>query len=280
MSIEKKKKKVIKMKNNAEKIRRWRAENDKYYSRNWWFVFYPDDLPEDWKKRLQETHEKILISPLHEKDIRADGTPKKPHYHVIFIFQERKSVVQIEKMLLKLFPVLSDKGDICGIAKFFKSECKEKSERYPDFLLNEIRIGSLKGSVRYLVHADDPDKFQYDRSLIQALGGADYIDYFDRTKYETVKIYQEISHIIRENDIRYYFHLLDFLESNGLTEEYELVSRHATLHFTAYIKSYSQLCKDKNYKSKEKLSMEEVIKEQSERIKELMKRLGEENSFD
>ena len=25
------------------------------------------------------------ISPLHDKDIKADGTPKKPHYHILFV---------------------------------------------------------------------------------------------------------------------------------------------------------------------------------------------------
>ena len=44
--------------------------------RNWAFVIYPESLPEDWLDILRMSGLPIAISPLHDKDVNADGTPK------------------------------------------------------------------------------------------------------------------------------------------------------------------------------------------------------------
>lgn len=55
--------------------------------RNWGAVIYPESLPKNWLDILVETGLQIAISPLHDKDLEADGqTPKKAHYHIILIF--------------------------------------------------------------------------------------------------------------------------------------------------------------------------------------------------
>ncbi|MFS5611931.1 Rep family protein [Streptococcus agalactiae] len=42
--------------------------------RNWWIVVYPESLPENWKEIIST--EPVAISPLHDKDVNADGTRK------------------------------------------------------------------------------------------------------------------------------------------------------------------------------------------------------------
>ena len=42
--------------------------------RNWWIVVYPESLPENWKEIIST--EPVAISPLHDKDVNADGTKK------------------------------------------------------------------------------------------------------------------------------------------------------------------------------------------------------------
>ena len=40
---------------------------------------------EDWELRLELIGVPMAISPLHDKDLNADGTLKKPHWHIIYI---------------------------------------------------------------------------------------------------------------------------------------------------------------------------------------------------
>ena len=64
--------------------------NKRYYekrkgtrSRGWACIVYPESAPENWTETLNEAHIETLISPLHDKDVTAEGSPKKPHYHVL-----------------------------------------------------------------------------------------------------------------------------------------------------------------------------------------------------
>lgn len=44
--------------------------------RNWVFVVYPESAPENWREQLKEMLVPGFISPLHDKDVNADGSPK------------------------------------------------------------------------------------------------------------------------------------------------------------------------------------------------------------
>ena len=52
-------------------------------SRVWTFIFYPDSAPADWRDIMLQSGLKIAVSPLHDRDFTDDGKSKKPHYHVI-----------------------------------------------------------------------------------------------------------------------------------------------------------------------------------------------------
>jgi len=72
--------------------------------------------------------------------------------------------------------------------------CGTKSAEY---------VKSSRGYVRYLAHLDDPDKAQYDRADIVALGGADLVDalrlnHSDNDKY---RIIGEITRYCEEAEI-------------------------------------------------------------------------------
>lgn len=75
------------------------SKADEKRGRNWCVVLYPDDLPTDWLEKLQSLKVKIVLSPLHDKDFNADGTPKKSHHHAIWMFTTKKSAVQIIGLL-------------------------------------------------------------------------------------------------------------------------------------------------------------------------------------
>jgi hypothetical protein len=116
-------------------------------TRNWSSIVYPESAPDCWRDLLADTHIPALISPLHDRDEAADGTMKKPHYHIVIMSDG---------------PITQKRAN-----EIFEPLCGTKSAE---------RILSLKGYVRYLAHLDDPDKAQYDPADIIALSGADLAD--------------------------------------------------------------------------------------------------------
>ena len=70
--------------------------------RNWAMIVYPSSAPKDWRKKISELHIPWIVSPCHDKDVHADGSPKKPHWHVILVFDDVKSFRQIDEIAKKL----------------------------------------------------------------------------------------------------------------------------------------------------------------------------------
>lgn len=110
----------------------------------WCIIAYPDSLPDNWNDYLDEMHVEIIVSPLHDKDVNANGEIKKPHYHIVFIFSSVKSFSQVSEIAEEL-----------NAARPMKQDSK-------------------RGIVRYLCHLDNPSKAQYDEADIMCFGGADY----------------------------------------------------------------------------------------------------------
>lgn len=113
-------------------------------SRTWATVVYNDSATPNWQDILREMAIPCFISPYHDKDLNPDKTPKKPHWHVLFMFDGVKSKEQIK--------------EICDIL------CSVGQEN----------VGSTRGYARYLCHLDNPEKAQYSLNEVIALGGADY----------------------------------------------------------------------------------------------------------
>lgn len=114
--------------------------------RNFATVVYPESAPEGWQGLLAEQCVPAFISPLHDKDINPTGEPKKPHYHVVIMFEGKKSLEQAQE----IFNVVNGVG------------CE--------------KVNSIRGYARYLCHLDNPEKVQYDISETVSLAGADYIN--------------------------------------------------------------------------------------------------------
>ena len=121
-------------------------------TRNWTILVYPDSAPDGWRDVILALHIPAYVSPLHDKDVSADGSPKKPHYHVVLSFRGKKSVAQVQAISDQLSGVRVD-WEHCA-------------------------VGDLTGTVRYLVHFDDANKAQYDVSDIEVFGGADVMAHF------------------------------------------------------------------------------------------------------
>lgn len=127
--------------------------------------------------RLGMEHIEAFVSPLHDRDTNPDGTQKKPHYHVMLMFDGKKSMAQIDEI---------------------RERCLG-----PNYNKATEDIGSPRGYARYLLHLDNPEKARYNREDVRELSGADY-DAMISLPGDDVKAIGDIMQYIREHDIRYY----------------------------------------------------------------------------
>lgn len=178
-------------------------------TRNWIFIGYPESLPHNWRDKIDDLHIEWVESPLHDKDIEDESEPdilKKPHYHILLMFESVKSYEQIKEITDSL-----------------------NSPR-PE------RCHSPKGQIRYFVHKDHPHKYQYEWSDIKCHGGADLDSICKLSMNEVVAIIKEIHSYIDEKEILEYSDLNACLLAEGKDDYFAVVSNH-TIHFNAHLRS-------------------------------------------
>lgn len=115
-------------------------------TRNFATVVYPESAPEDWLNILGEQKVAAFVSPFHNLDINPTGEVKKEHYHVMVMFEGKKSTEQV----LELFEQIGGVG------------CEQ--------------VQSIRSYARYLCHLDNPDKTQYSPDDVKQFGGAVYLE--------------------------------------------------------------------------------------------------------
>lgn len=148
-------------------------------SRNFACVVYEDSAPSAWQQILQDHFVPAFVSPLHDQDIDPQDQPKKPHYHVMLMFDALKSVDQAKEVF----------ASIGGVG------CEY--------------VESVRGYARYLCHLDNPEKFPYDPDLVRCFAGADYRNIIGliTDKYKAVS---EMMQYCRIEKIRSYSQLMDY----------------------------------------------------------------------
>ena len=140
-------------------------------TRNWTFVLYPESAPDKWRDILDEEHIEWIESPLHDKDLNENGEPKKPHWHILLMFEGNKTVEQVAEITTRLNATIP------------------------------LKVASAKGLVRYMAHLDNPEKHQYDKSQIVAHGGADVADLLKPTSSSRYQLIGEMMAFVKDNDI-------------------------------------------------------------------------------
>lgn len=148
-------------------------------SLTWAFITYPESLPDNWLSILRDLHVMGAISPLHNSDVDDFGVLKKEHYHNVLKFPSKKSLQQVYSIVRKL-------------------GCNVPPEP----------VESFEGYLRYLIHADDPDKAQYDKDKIIPLCGLDINSYFMPPKSEVSQIIYDIVGYLFDHPDLYEFDVL------------------------------------------------------------------------
>lgn len=176
-------------------------------TRNWTFILYPDSAPSDWRDRLDSLHIQWIESPLHDADINADDSQKKPHWHILLLFDGNKSFDQV-----------------CSITTMLNAPIPQK-------------CANAKGMVRYMIHLDNPEKHQYKREDIKSHGGADVDEYLKPTSGSRYQLLKEMTEFIRQKNITEYSDLIDYALEERFDDWFPLLADNSTIYISSYISS-------------------------------------------
>lgn len=176
-------------------------------TRNWNIVVYPDSAPENWREYMDSLQIEWVESPLHDCDTNADGEVKKPHWHLLLMFGGVKTYEQVCEVIEPLN---------CPIPQ---------------------KCLSAKGSVRYMAHLDNPEKFQYQVSDIKAHGGVDIAELLRPSSSERYAIIREMCEFVRDNGITEFQDLMDYAMADKFDTWFPLLCDNSAYVVGQYIKS-------------------------------------------
>ena len=176
------------------------GKSTKRKARYWTVVVYPESSPPDWVEQVKQTHLAYLISPIHDKDLTAVGDYKKPHYHLVLMWENPTTFSNVREVLKPI-------TEVCPQA-----------------------VNNLGRLARYLVHMDDPDKAQYDVADIQA-GGVD-VEEMLYSQNNRAKQFELVHRYCLEHNITEYKDLLD------RTLEDDMTVYHAAINNVSTVKAY------------------------------------------
>lgn len=187
-------------------------------SRYWATIVYPESADSAWLSILQGMGLQAVVSPLHDRDEYEytdsekgfkKGDLKKPHYHVVFLFDSLKSSQQVKEITDKIKSV------------------------------GQLKVLSISGTIRYLTHKDCKDKAQYSEDDLLCVGGVD-IDKYSKTENERDddlnKQFFNIAILCVEFNLYEFSDLVDYLLGNAYYEEFKIV-RSNSYFWAQYLRS-------------------------------------------
>lgn len=224
------------------------SKNKDQRARSWTFPLYPESAPENWREILDEYHVPWVESPLHDKDINPDGELKKAHWHIVLFFDGKKSFEQIKEITDALNAPIPQK------------------------------TANPKGLVRYLIHMDTPEKYQYKREEIVCHCGAEIDEYFALSSSSRRVVFGEMVDFIMDSEIDNYADFLLYCRKHSEDEWFDIAVNHNTLAINKLLDAIYQKNNPKN-KTKtvslgEKVSQAKEMKNQGVKLAVIADTLG------
>lgn len=174
-------------------------------TRNFATVIYLDSAPSNWQEILSDLHVQAFVSPYHDKDKNANNEDKKPHYHVMIMYDGKKSIDQAKENFDKIG------GVGCEI------------------------VNSTRGYARYLCHLDNPDKEQYSIQDVKSFGGADYMSIINLVTDKYI-IIGEMQDFCEKYNITSFYLLCNYARKNR-SDWYRALCDNSAFYMKEYLKS-------------------------------------------
>jgi hypothetical protein len=168
---------------------------------------YPESAPDNWQDVLSELRTPWALSPLHDRCINPDNTPKKHHWHVVLQFEGKKSFEQIKAITDSLNAPIPQK------------------------------VANMVGVIRYMAHMDNPEKAQYLPSAIKTFGGMDISKFIKPTVTERYACLIEMRQYIKDNHITEFYQLYDYAAEHRYEDWFKLLSDNSAVIMNMYITS-------------------------------------------
>lgn len=143
-------------------------------TRNYACMVYLDSGKPNFKEIISDAKIPCFISPLHDRDLNPTGEPKKPHYHVLVMFDS----VKTEKQAREFFESFGGLG--CEV------------------------VSSCRAYARYLCHLDNPEKAHYNISDVCQFGGSDYKTQISTMADKDRAIDEMIDFVVNNNIIAFF----------------------------------------------------------------------------
>jgi len=176
-------------------------------TRNWVFFVYPDSAPTDWRDILDELCIPWIESPLHDKDTDGNGEIKKAHWHVMLVFDSVKAYEQVKEITDRLNSPIPQ------------------------------RVQSARAQVRYFLHLDNPDKYQYDRADLREHCGADVTELLKPTSSSRYQLIREMIGFIRDNGISEFIDFADYAANHRYDDWFPLICDNSAIIIREAVRS-------------------------------------------
>lgn len=175
-------------------------KNQRY--RHFSFIAYPEFLSDkDYFESLQQCQidvfqkllsmgfSSIAVSPLHDKDIKDDGEPKKQHFHIYHFVDNKKSLsAEIKK--------LNYQGLFC----------------FPEQLV----VHDVRSCLRYFKHLDEDHSIKplYEDDILSTLDLIDTVNLALSDRKSDSQIVSELIDDIIDNEISSFHRFVEFVRNN------------------------------------------------------------------
>lgn len=208
-------------------------------SRGWLTEIYEESAKENWREILSYLGQQCVISPIHDKDVTVTGEPKKAHTHVLLMWDGPTTYQQAKKVV-----------DLIGS-------------------VGCLKCATIRGSIRYFCHLDNPEKYQYSVDDLEQIGGIDIEAFLMSESDEDVELYAMYNFIDQEEIISY----REFVLWCGRNNEtwFKMINRKYRENIFKFIRSlqydidkgYKDECRNKN-KEKPARSQQEILQEEGQ----------------
>lgn len=174
-------------------------------NRAWLTEVYPESEVEGWREKLSYLGLNAVISPLHQFDKTQTGETKKAHYHVMLLWD--------------------------GPTTY------SNAKKYVDMIggVGCLKCATIRGSVRYFCHLDNPEKHLYDTKDINVIGGLDINEILLSDSDETL-ILKDMYNFIYQYRIDSYQEFINYCSLNE-PDWFHLVSHKFRENIWKYIRS-------------------------------------------
>lgn len=192
-----------------EEVKQLVSKHKDAKTRAWTFIIWEDSTDVEQFKVAIKSQSRLGVRALyirHDRDVRANGEPKKVHWHIILIWDNSTTF----NNALKTAQAVSN-------TKYIEP------------------VRSLVGATRYLIHMDDPDKYQYDKDEVQTVGDVDFSELIESSRNDRIEL-KAMCEYIRDNGITH-FDTFAYYCMNKNLEWFRILSERNTFFFKNLIQA-------------------------------------------